>query len=294
MKIRKAIITSAGFGTRFLPITKTIQKEMLPILNRPLVDYIVEDCVNAGITEIIFVVGEHNYQVLHFYRENLRLKEYLKKMDKSDRYEAVKDIHARATFHFVKQKESDGFGTAVPVKLAKDFVKDEDAFLVFMGDDFIHNENGESEAKKMIRLFEESNAKGLVTCIEKPSDILHKYGVARTKNRGNFTFLEDIIEKPAPGTAPSNLINISKYIFTPEILEIIEKQKPSPTLKELLITDSATELAQQSPVVIHSPEGKYLDGGYPLGWLIANLTVAKGDPELFEPLKAFMQDEFLK
>lgn len=291
MKIRKALITSAGFGTRFLPITKTIQKEMLPILHRPLIDYIVEDCVKAGITEIIFVVNEHNSQVLHFYRENLRLKEYLKRMDKSDRYEEVEFLHQQAKFSFIRQTESDDYGTAIPVKLAKELLKNEEAFLVLMGDDFIYNSDRSSEIKKMIDLFESSQAHGLVTCIEKPVDMLYKYGVASTKKTGKFTFLNDIVEKPEPGTAPSNLVNISKYIFTPEIFDIIEHQKLDNKSGELYITDSATELAKQSSVVIHTPEGKYLDGGYPLGWLIANLTAAKDDPELLEGLREFFRDE---
>lgn len=293
-KITKAIIATAGFGTRFLPITKTIQKEMLPILDRPVVDYIVEDCLKAGIREFIFVINEHNLQTLHYYRENLRLKEYLEKMGKPERYEEVRHLHEQASFHFVKQKESDQYGTAVPLKLARSYVENEEAFLMLLGDDFIYNENGDSEVRTMIDLFNDSDAEGLVTCIEKPSEILYKYGVASIERRNGHSFLTDIIEKPERGTEPSNFINISKYIFSNKIFSFLESQTEDLRIGELLITDTATALAKNNPVVIHNPQGKYLDCGYPLGWLIANLTIAKQNPEIKKELQQFFEEEFDK
>lgn len=289
MKIKKAIITCAGFGTRFLPITKTIQKEMLPILNRPLIDYVVEDCIKAGIEDIIFVMSEHNYQVLHFYRENNRLKEYLAKTNKSELYEEIKDLHAKANFYFVKQKDSDPYGTAVPVLLAKEHVKDEDAFLVLMGDDFIYQAEGKSEVGAMMDSFENSGAKGLVTCVEKPVELLSKYGVVKTKETDGFNFMEEIVEKPAPGQAPSNLVNISKYIVGKEIWPILDQQEINPQSGELYITDTLATLAKSEKVVVHRPSGVYLDGGYPLGWLLANLTVAKDQPEVWAAVKDFVE-----
>ena len=290
MKIRKAVITCAGFGTRFLPVSKTIQKEMLPIIDRPLIDYVVDDCIKAGIEEIIFVINEHNYQVLHYYRENKRLYEYLKKMGKLDRYEILKDIHNKAQFHFVKQSDEDQYGTAIPVLLAKEHIKNEEAFLVLMGDDFIYNADGSSEAKRMIETFQNSGARGLVTCIEKPEELLHKYGIAELKEENGHAYLKNLVEKPDPGTAPSNLANISKYIMTPEILEIIERQEVNPQSGELYITDSISTLAENEKVVVHKPSGEYLDGGYPLGWLLTNLTVAKNDPEIWPVIKNFVQE----
>lgn len=292
MKIKKAVITSAGFGTRFLPITKTIQKEMLPILNRPLVDYIVEDCIKAGITEIVFVISEHNNQLIHFYSENKRLYEYLKKMNKLQMYDQVKHLHEQATYTFIKQKDSDTYGTATPVKLAKDHLKDEDAFIVFMGDDFIFNADGSSEAQRMIDLFTVSGAQALATCVEKPDSVLHKYGIAEIRTENNFTYLTNLIEKPAPGTAPSNLVNMSKYIFTPKIFDILDTQQVNPSSGELYITDSISQLAQNQPVVIHKPVGEYLDGGYVMGWLKANLLVAQSQPDITEELKQLITELF--
>ncbi len=290
MTIKKAIITCAGFGTRFLPISKTIQKEMLPILNRPIIDYIVGDCIQAGIDEIIFVINEHNYQVLHYYRENQRLYHYLKKMDKVELYAQVEHLHQQAQFHFVKQKDSDPYGTAVPVQLAQKYIQPGEAFLVFMGDDFIFSNNGKSEAAKMIKLFNDSQAKALATCIQQPTPQLHRYGIAQIKKTSGFSYLTNLVEKPDPGTAPSNLANISKYILTSDVFEIIAQQKPNSQSGELYITDTISTIAQHSPVVIHQPQGVYLDGGNVASWLKANLTVAKNDKKLYQELKQFLQE----
>lgn len=291
MKISKAVITSAGFGTRFLPISKTIQKEMLPILNRPLIDYVVEDCVKAGITDIVFVINEHNYQVLHYYRENQRLCQYLKANNKLALYDSIKDLHKKANFHFIKQSDADDYGTAVPVQLAKEYLKDEEAFLVLMGDDFIYQHNGDSEVAAMIQTYEKSGATALVSCIERAENVLHRYGVAKLSEENNFRYLQALVEKPKPGTAPSNLANISKYILPQSVFDLISVQQPNPASGELYITDTINQLALTEKVVIHQPQGEYLDGGYPLGWLIANLTVAKDRPKLWEEVKKFVNQK---
>jgi len=290
MKIKKAVITSAGFGTRFLPISKTIQKEMLPILDRPLIDYVVADCIKAGITDIVFVVSEHNYQVLHYYRENPRLYQYLKKNNKLKLYKSIEKLHQQANFHFVKQSDSDDYGTAVPVQLAKEYLEGEEAFLVLMGDDFIYNHNGHSEVAAMINTFEKSGAKALVTCIEKPDDLLHRYGVAKLAEENNFRYLQALIEKPEAGNAPSNLANISKYILPQTVFDLISVQQVNPQSGELYITDTISQLALTEKVVVHQPQGEYLDGGYPLGWLLANLSVAKDDKEIWQAVKKFVEE----
>ena len=291
--IKKALITCAGFGTRFLPITKTIQKEMLPILNKPIIDYIVDDCIAAGIEEIIFVVKEsENKLVEHYYTEYRSLKQHLKKMGKYENYKDKLLLHEKTTFRFVTQTIADRYGTAVPVELSKKYLKDEEAFLVFMGDDFIFNPDGKNETKKMIELFDVSNSKGLVTCITKPDEELHKYGIAVVKEENGFSYLDNLVEKPEPGTAPTNLANISQYIFTPEIFDIISSQKPDKSTGEYYITDSATILSRNNNVCVYNPEGKYLDGGNVLGLLKANLVIANNDPSLKDELREFVKEEF--
>lgn len=295
MSINKAVITTAGFGTRFLPISKTIQKEMLPILNRPLVDYVVADLVKAGIKEIIFVVSEHNQQIKHYYSENPRLKNYLKEKGKDELYQQVDHLHQQAQFTFKVQPDEERYGTAVPVKICEDLLHDEEAFLVFMGDDFVYNGNGGSAAEAMIELYERSKQEngghigGVATFIERPTEELHKYGIAEVEQHGEFTYLKRLVEKPAPGAAPSNLSNISKYILTPAVFDIIRQQKLNPQSGELYITDTLQTLAEQNGVMVHLPQGDYLDGGNVMSWLKANLRVAQDQPEYRAELAKFLQ-----
>ncbi len=286
--IRKALIAAAGFGTRFLPITKTIQKEMLPVLNRPTIDYLVEDCIKAGIEEIIFVISEHNSQILHFYRENKRLEQYLLRRGKQNLYERIVPLHQKVHFSFVRQPDDSLYGTAVPVSLAREHLQNEEAFLVFMGDDFIYNHNGASETAAMIETFHHAKATALTTCLPKDEELLHKYGIAEIEAENGFTYLKRLVEKPATGTAPSNLANISKYILTPVVFEMIDQQQADPTSGEFYITDTINNIAAENKVVIHTPQGEYLDGGDVLGWLQANLTVAGNVPELRAEIEKFL------
>ena len=291
MKIKKAIISAAGFGTRFLPITKTIQKEMLPILSKPIIDYLVDDCVNAGIEEIIFVVNENDNQIQDYYSEDLYFKRYLERMNKADRYELIENIHSKAKFSFVVQKEKDPYGTAVPVYLAKDFVKNEEAFLVVMGDDFFYNADGSNEISKMIKVFEDSGSKGLVSCITVPKELVSKYGVAEFREENGYKYLTNQIEKPQPDTVTSTFVTISRYIFTPEIYEYINIKEIDPKSGELFLTTAYTKFAQKNKMVIYEPTGEYLDSGYVIGWLKANIIVAKNNPVIWKELKPFLEDK---
>lgn len=290
MKITKALITAAGFGTRFLPITKTIQKEMLPFLDRPIIDYVVDDLLAAGVTDIIFVVSEHNKQLIHYYRENQRLFNYLADRNKTSLYDQVAKLHKKATFHFIKQSDSEQYGTAVPLKLAQSLLQADDAFFVFMGDDLMYNSNGISEAAAMIQLMEKSHAVAVATCVEKPTSELSRYGVIKPKKHGDYVLLESIVEKPQPGSEPSNLVNISKYIFTPQVFEVLANQQLDANSGELYITDTITQLAQANDVAIHVPTGTYLDGGNPYEWLKANITIGLHREDMAQKLRDFLTE----
>ncbi|NCN45506.1 MAG: hypothetical protein CO040_01630 [Candidatus Pacebacteria bacterium CG_4_9_14_0_2_um_filter_36_8] len=290
MKINKALIAAAGFGTRFLPFTKTIQKEMIPVLNKPVVDYLVADLVKAGITDIVFAINEHNMQILHYFRENHRLEEYLRRMNKMHLFEEIKNLHQQANFSFVKQQDSDPYGSATPVKLAQSYLENEESFVVLMGDDIPYNADGSSEVSLMIKHLEKTGVKSLATFVEQPDSELQRFGIAKTFEKNGFQYLSELIEKPTPGTAPSNLANISKYILTPKIFELIDQQSVDSRSGELYITDTVTKLTKTEDVAIYTPRGTYLDCGYPLGWLKANLTIAKENPELRAALQKFIKE----
>jgi UTP--glucose-1-phosphate uridylyltransferase len=293
MKITKAVITCAGFGTRFLPISKTIQKEMLPILNRPTIDYVVDDCIRAGITDIIIVMNAHNYQPLHYYRENLRLEKYLEKTGKAKLYEKIKQIPYKANFHFVKQTDQDPYGTSIPVKLARKHIENEEAFLYLTGDDFVYTEDqNRCLIAELIDLFQNSEAQAAITCLEIPKEEIYRYGVAEVKQENGFNYLDTFIEKPTSGQTTSNLANVSKYILTPDILELIDRQKPNPQNNEFYITDVILEMAQNSKVVVKNANSYFLNSGEPLTWLKANLIVAGQDENMKTELKKFIAENW--
>lgn len=292
-RIKKAVISCAGFGTRFLPLSKTIQKEMLPIINRPVIDYIVEDCKKAGINEFVIVINEHNYQPLHYYRENLRLAEYLKQMNKFHLYKQVEDLHQGASFTFIKQTDSDPYGTSIPVLLAKKEISNEEAFLYLTGDDFIFfADKSRSFIAELMSEYYDSQAEAALCSIQVAAETTSQYGIISMKYDGKNHLLEALVEKPDLGKAPSNLANISKYILTPSILPILETQKVNVKSGEYFITDAIEKFAQTNKVLVHQTKGKYLNAGDPTNWLKANLIVAGSDPELKKQLALFLKQEW--
>lgn len=265
--ITKAIIPVAGWGTRRLPITKTIEKCMLPIGDRPLVDYVVQDCLAAGITELIFVVGEDSDQLQNYYRSNIKLNDYLKRNGKADKLPLVAPLSG-VKLHFVTQPSYGKYGTAVPVALAADFIDDGESAVVLMGDDFIYNEDHSSEVSRLIAATPEGDCG--VMAVEVSTEDVSRYGVIVKSDDGYY---ERMVEKPAPEDAPSNLINPSKYVLTKEVIEMaktVEADKGG----EYYIIDAINDYVQRGGrVVVHTAVGQYLDGGNTDGWLHANRVV---------------------
>ncbi len=267
MKITKAIIPVAGWGTRRLPITKTIEKCMLPIGNRPLVDYVVQDCLKAGIQEVIFVVGENSTQLQDYYGNNEKLNEYLRANGKEDKLPIVAPIEG-VKFHFITQPSDGKYGTAVPVALAADYIEDNEAAVVLMGDDFILNGDGTSEVARLVEVIPEGSC-GLLAA-QVPMEDTAKYGVIESDQEGNYV---RIVEKPQPESAPSNLINISKYVLTKEVIDACRDLSPSPRGEYELPDAVNSFVARGGQVKVVPAQGRYLDGGSVEGWLHANRVV---------------------
>ncbi|MDQ5953555.1 MAG: UTP--glucose-phosphate uridylyltransferase, partial [Patescibacteria group bacterium] len=207
IKIKTAIIPVAGYGSRMLPVTKAVEKCMLPVLNRPVIDYVVADCIAAGITNIVFVVGEGSDQLQRYYGHNASLEKYLKYQNKHDFLPLIEPPKG-VTFAYVEQAQSGKYGTAVPVSLASHFVEDDEQVLILMGDDFVWNKDGSSELARLIKSVKNNDEAAMLGVPVEKSE-LSKYGVIKANKEGIF---EAIIEKPAIKDAPSNLINISKYV----------------------------------------------------------------------------------
>lgn len=265
-QITKAIIPVAGWGARRLPITKAIEKCMLPIGNRPLVDFVVQDCLKAGIRELIFVVGEQSTQLEDYYRSNIHLNDYLRRNGKADMLPLVRPIDA--TIHFVTQPSHGNYGTAVPVALAAEYIEPGESAVVLMGDDFIYNADGSSEVARLIAATPEGLCGLLAATV--PDEEVSRYGVIAMNEAGYY---QEIIEKPSAADAPSNLINISKYILTKEVIDACRDAVPSPR-GEYELTAVINEFVAKGGAMKVTPAiGQYLDGGSLEGWLHANMVV---------------------
>ena len=275
MQIKKAIIPVAGWGTRRLPITKTIEKAMLPIGNRPLVDYVVEDCAKAGIEEVYIVIDEKPFsQIKDYYTENAKLENYLVARGKEDKVQLAKTQRDGMTIHFYCQKNVDErYGSAEPVAQVVEEFGISEPTAILMGDDFIYNADGSSDLARLMEIMEDETDSAMLA-VEIPIEEVERYGVLKVDDG----LLTGIYEKPKKEEAPSNLINISKYIMSAELLQRIVKyckeNNFGPKDQEYLITDPIIEhIKAKAKIRVLPIKGEYLDGGSVEGWLHANNVV---------------------
>lgn len=277
MNCTKAIIPIAGYGTRRLPITKVVEKAMLPILNRPVIDYVVEDCIKAGITDIYFVVSQGSTQIRDYYKHAPALEAYLKASGKDEMISQItppKDVR----FTFVEQPTGAGakHGTTIPVWLCREYIKPDEHILVLMGDDFIYNSDGSSEVARLIKEVELTGSGSCMLGVEVPHETVGKYGVIAMHNDGDHYVFDHIQEKPSIDEAQSNFINISKFIFEASFFEYLDKAVQKEESGEYLITDPLNAYVQDGNRLGVLPiSGKYLDSGTVENWLEANNFVAR-------------------
>ena len=273
-KITKAIIPVAGWGTRRLPITKIIEKSMLPVGNRPLVDYSVQELIAAEVTDIYMVTSNAEpCQVKAFYQDNLALNQYLTERGKFDRLELAKTLPENVRIHYIAQDPAGKYGTAVPIAMVVEEFKIDEPVLVFMGDDFIWNPGGESASESLIGALQGDDDSAILG-VEIPKEQVEKYGVLSVKD-GRLTH---VVEKPKVAEAPSNLINVSKYIMSPallkEVVEYVRTHDFGPTDQEYVVTDPIMTYLQKGGVMrVATTTGEYLDGGSVEGWVHANQVV---------------------
>lgn len=273
-KITKAIIPVAGWGTRRLPITKIIEKSMLPVGNRPLVDYSVQELIKAGITDIYMVISNvEPCQVQEFYKDNLALNDYLIKRGKEDRLALAKTLPDHVKIHYTTQDPAGRYGTAVPIALVVEEYKIDEPVLVFMGDDFVWNPDGESAATSLVNSLQNENESAILG-VEIPQDKVEKYGVLDVKDGR----LVGVVEKPKVKEAPSNMINVSKYIMSKDLLkkivDYVKSHDFGPLDQEYLVTDPIDEYIKTGGIMRVAPTtGEYLDGGSVEGWVHANNVV---------------------
>lgn len=275
--ITKAIIPVAGWGTRRLPITKVVEKSMLPVGNRPIVDYPIQELVKAGVTDIYMVISNvEPCQVKAFYSDNIALNQYLTERGKDDRLKLAKTLPENVKVHYITQDPSGKYGTAVPIAMAVEEYNINEPVLVFMGDDFIWNPGGESSAEALVNSLQSSEESAIFGA-EVPRDQVDKYGVFSVED-GKLTA---VVEKPSIEEAPSNLVNVSKYVMSPgllqEIVKYVKEHDFGPKDQEYVVTDPIETYINNGGVMrVASTSGEYLDCGYVEGWLHANNVVCGG------------------
>lgn len=284
MKVRKAVIPVAGYGTRFLPYTKAVPKAMLPILNKPAIQIISEEVVKSGITDILFVVG-YRSEVLeaHFAKSN-RLDEVLLAGKKFALYDAVKYPETMARISFVEQKALNG--TAKAVEVAEHFVNNE-PFAILFGDDVMYND-GAPVIGQLVESFEKTG-KSVVGCKEVPLEDVPKYAsVEYGEQNGNLYKVSGIIEKPPIEKVKSRISPLGRYVVTPKIFDIIKTLTPTVN-NEYQLTDALDNLAKTEGLNALIFDGKRYDMGSRLGYLKANIEFGLRDEELSAELKAYLK-----
>jgi UTP--glucose-1-phosphate uridylyltransferase len=281
--IRKAIIPVAGYGTRFLPATKAQPKEMLPIVDKPIIQYIVEEVVASGITEIILVTGASKRAVEDHFDYNYELQNWLKKQGKEDIRQEIKKIADMANFIYVRQKGP--YGNATPVLNCKHLIGNE-PFAVLWGDDLFLSRK--PRLKQLIEVYEKYTDP-VLTAVKVTKEETKKYGMLEAqKVEKNVYQVKKIVEKPGPEKTPSFLATVGGYILTPDIFEEIENLKPGAG-GEFWLAEAIANLLKKRPVYACEIEGTYYDCGSKIGWLKANLDFALKRPELRKELKEYLK-----
>ena len=284
MKIKKAVIPVAGYGTRFLPVTKVVPKELLPIVDRPTIHYIVEEAVLAGIDQIVFVTAEGKHSLEDYFDKNIKLESFLSKKNKDDKLQMIQDISRMIDIHTVRQKEQRGLGHAIAK--ARSFIGKE-PFAVLLGDDLIDSEV--PAIGQMIKVVEK-HEKALLALDHVPWEHAHRYGIVDPEFvEPRVSRVRSLVEKPK--NPPSNLAVIGRYILPPEIFDIIEKT-PLGKGGEIQITDAIVTLngPKAKNVYGYEYEGTRHDGGEIFGFLKANIAYAMKRPELRKKITELFKD----
>lgn len=265
-EIKKAVIPAAGYGTRFLPATKSQPKEMLPIVDKPTIQYVVEEAVDAGITDILMIIGKGKRAIEEHFDRNFELEQQLFEKNEMDQLEEIRSITRLADIHFIWQKELNGLGDAI--RYARHHVNNE-PFAVLLGDTLIESDQG-SVTQQLIKIYNK-HLGSVVALEEVDSSLTHRYGVIDGEEIGLCTYrLKQFIEKPAPGEAPSNLAIASRYIFTPEIFTYLEQVKPGIN-SEVQLTDAMQLMVQEHSMFGLKFSGKRYDIGNKLDFLKTNV-----------------------
>ncbi|HQD36832.1 MAG TPA: UTP--glucose-1-phosphate uridylyltransferase GalU [Thermodesulfovibrio thiophilus] len=282
--IKKAVLPVAGLGTRFLPATKASPKEMLPILDKPLIQYAVEEAVKVGIEEFLFITGKHKRAIEDHFDKAYELEARLKSAGKYDLLEKI-NCFENLNIAYIRQKEPKGLGDAI--LCAKPFVKNE-SFVVILSDDLIDPDH--SVLHEMIKIYEEKKAP-VIALEAVPLEEVSRYGIVSGKKIDGYYIVDNLIEKPEPAHAPSNLAIIGRYILTPQIFKYLDSLQPGRG-GEIQLTDALKVLLDETVIYGYIIEGKRYDAGEKLGYLKTIVEFALKDPEISYQFVSFLKEKF--
>lgn len=282
-RVKKAIIPAAGLGTRFLPATKAMPKEMLPIVDKPTIQYIIEEAIESGIEDIIIVTGKGKRAIEDHFDNNFELEDNLIKKEKFDLLAKIKQP-AKVDIHYIRQKEPLGLGHAV--WCARSFIGNE-PFAILLGDDIVQSEK--PCLKQLIEQFEETGKSiiGVQTVDENETD---RYGIVAPKTyEGKRYEVDYLVEKPKKGSAPSNLAIMGRYVLEPEIFNFLEEQEKGAG-GEIQLTDALQKLNSISSIIAYDFDGKRYDVGEVLGFIKTTIEMALDRDDLKEELTLFLKE----
>ena len=281
--IKKAVIPAAGFGTRFLPATKSQPKEMLPIVDTPVIQYVVEEAVAAGITDILMIIGSGKRAIEEHFDRSFQLEEQLSRKSKTKELESLKRISDLADIHFVWQKELKGLGDAV--YCARHHVNEE-PFVVLLGDTVVDAQV--PAAQQLLQVYERYQ-ESVVLMEEVEPSLVSRYGVIDGKEiKPDLYRVEDFIEKPRPEEAPSHLVIAGRYVFTPEIFSHLSQTKPGKG-DEIQLTDAMRMMVRNHAMYGWKLKGKRCDIGNPQGFVRTNLEFALKHDDLADDLRQYLK-----
>lgn len=285
---KKAIITDAGFASRYLPITKTIPKAMLPLGNRPIMQLVVEECADAGIEEIIIVATHEGKLIYEDYFNNSvnRIRKQLTSQGKEDRYEPIQKVLDFPKIIVIEQDPTYPYGNGSPIASARKFINDDEAFVVAYSDDVVF---GSSDMKTLIESYKKhDDAKAIIISQEMPREVLDKYGIIRLADEEKMT-LDNIVEKPKIEDAPSNLTSYGRYLLTPEVFEHLDPRNTGLD-GELWTVDAITKMAKNGNVYVEKTQGEWMTTGDPKNYFLAHLKYSLDSEPFADDIRRFVAE----
>lgn len=287
MKVRKAVIPAAGFGTRMLPASKSVPKEMLPIYDKPTLHHVVKEVVDSGITDILIIISKDKGSIEDYFDVNFELEYELNKKS-SEISREIHELSKMANIYTIRQKKKNGLGDAI--KYAESFVGDE-PFAILLGDDIIYNTSDEIPCIKQMADIYEKKESPVLGVQEVSWDDVDKYGIVNgVKTSDRITEVESLVEKPSREEATTNLAILGRYIVTPDIFPILHETKPGKN-NEIQLTDALNKLAEKRKMIAYDFIGKRYDVGNKLGFVKATVDFALHDDKIKDELLEFLREK---